>query len=125
MKSPKKAPEYNKSFYDNTFVKGLDLTALEKAAVIKLSENYIEVASMMFTMVGGRYKLGYGYSDKLKSFCATFTPTVEGDINTGLVLSGMGSTPQVALASALYKHHFKCENGRWPREENNGGIDVR
>lgn len=111
------------NYQSNQFVKGLDLTAVDKPFIHEYADNPLDLFMRLTDIVEAGYKLGISWSDKMSCYCATLTPTGKDSVNAGYVLSGMGKTPILALACVCYKHVVLCEKGVWPKgkkEEDDG-----
>lgn len=84
-----------------------------KAKYAKDANQYLGLVSE--TLSGG-YKLSLTYDEANKVYLASLTCREALDPNFNYVMTSRSSDAWEAMALAMYKHHFVCDDGDWGAE---------
>jgi hypothetical protein len=102
--------------YTHRFV-NLDFTPDTKATFKSLLADGEFANSTVDEFLRSGYSVKFSSADSGKTVVCTVTCSIEGDPNNGLMLTGRGGDATTALAVALYKDTYLCENGAWASGE--------
>lgn len=102
-----------------------DLRKEEKAKFKKwVTSEGQKLDEMLLRLCEGEYQLSIKYDDYNTCYAAFISP--RGDkakINEGLILTGRGSSPLMAIMGVLFRHYVLFE-GEWSSHKSNkGSVD--
>lgn len=114
----------NSNFPQASFI-SYTLSKEQRAELKKTLFSFDEIDSQMLKLEEDGYKITFRPDDFNKCHAVWLIPSGEKHPNTGMILSGRGSTPLKALKQALYIHYqvFDGEWGAWKDESKGEDID--
>lgn len=93
---------------------------LEETQKSEFKANYAKDANMYLGLVSETlstgYKLSVSYSEENKTFLASLTCKEPLDANFNYVMTSRSGDAWEAIALAMYKHHFVCDDNDWGAE---------
>jgi hypothetical protein len=116
----KNAPQFDKATFVSYTLSKEQRSEL-KATVFTLDQ----MDSQMLKLEEEGYKITFRPDDFNSCHAAWIIPTGDKHPNSGMILSGRGSTPLKALKQALYIHYqvFDSEWGDWRNEAKGEDLD--
>lgn len=99
------------SFEPAEFI-NVPLSAEQKAELRAWLPDFGEIDDALLKTCESGYKITLRFDDRNECFACWLSPVDPGNANTGLILSGRGSTPLKAVKQALYIHNRLFE-GDW------------
>lgn len=103
MKSSNKSQKA--TFSQSEFI-NFPLSAEQKREIKAWSPTFEELDNLLLKMAEEEYRITLRFDERSEAFAAWINPTGEEHPNTGLTLSGRGSTPLKALKQAIYIHNL-------------------
>lgn len=79
----------------------------------KYAKDTNQFLGLLTETLSGDYKLSITYSEENKVFLASLTCRQPSNPNFNYVMTSRASDPWEAMALAMYKHHFACDDNDW------------
>jgi hypothetical protein len=95
----------NASFSQSEFI-NYPLSAEQKKEIKAWQPTFEEIDDSMLKIAEQGYRLTLRWDERSEAFACWINPSGEDHPNTGLTLSGRGSTPLKAFKQALYIHNL-------------------
>jgi len=107
------------NFEQATFV-NRDLTVTEQAQCKEWDTDFAISTDNMDTLTQGGYKFTFRWDEYHNCQACWMLPGKDDPVNTGLILTGRGSTPMKALKQVMFKH-FHIFDSSWSRDDDRRG----
>lgn len=79
----------------------------------KYAKDANQFLGLLTETLSGDYKLSITYSEENKVFLASLTCRNAVDANYNYVMTSRAGDPWEAIALAMFKHHFVCDDNDW------------